>query len=92
MAQINYLPTKQKQTQTQRLVDAEGKEGESGTASEFGVSRGKLTHLEWTNNKGLLYSAGNHVQSLGMGQDGRLLEKRNVHVRTTGSPYAGQRS
>ena len=30
---------------------------------EFGVGRCKLLHLEWINNKVLLYSTGNYVQS-----------------------------
>ena len=40
-----------------RLVVAKGMG--RGMDWEFGVSRCKLLHLEWTNNKVLLYSTGN---------------------------------
>ena len=53
---------------------------------EFGVSRYKLLHLEWISNEVLLYSTGNYIQSLGIDQDGRLYEKKNVHICMTGSP------
>ena len=29
---------------------------------EFGISRGKLSYIEWINNKVLLYSTGNYIQ------------------------------
>jgi len=29
---------------------------------EFGVSRCKLLHIEWINNKALLYSTGNYLE------------------------------
>ena len=49
-----------------RLVVAKEEEGRSGMDWEFGVSRGKLLHLEWINSKVLLYSTGNYIQSPGM--------------------------
>ena len=42
-----------------------------GMDGEFGVGRCKLLHLEWISNAVLLYSTGNHVQSLGLEHDGR---------------------
>ena len=33
---------------------------------EFGVSRCKLLHLEWINNKILIYSTGNYIQYPGI--------------------------
>ena len=52
-------------------------EGEgSGMDGEFGVGRCKLLHLEWMGNEVLLYSTGNCVQSLGIGNDGRQYEKK----------------
>ena len=36
---------------------------------EFGVSRYKLLHLEWRNNKVLLYSTENYIQSPGIAHD-----------------------
>ena len=55
------LPTKQKRlTDTEhRLVVAKGTWGGGGKAWEPGISRCKLSHVEWTGNKAPLYSAGN---------------------------------
>ena len=39
-----------------RLVVAKGKSGGSWTDREFGVSRCKLLHFEWINNKVLIYN------------------------------------
>ena len=44
-----------------RLVVVKGKRGMNW---EFGVSKCKLLHLEWINNKAILYSIGNYIQSL----------------------------
>ena len=38
--------------------------GGRGIDWEFGVDRCKLLHLEWINNKVLLYSTGNYIQYL----------------------------
>ena len=58
----------------ERFVVAKGgggvREGGSGMALEFGVSRCKLLHLEWISNKMLLYSTENYIQSLTMEHDG----------------------
>ena len=61
--------TKQKQTHRQR--ESGGRGLGSGMDREFGVSRCKLLHLEWTSSEVLLHSAGNHIQSLGIDHDGR---------------------
>ena len=53
-----------------RLVVAKGEGGGSGMDEEFGVSRYKLLHLEWTSNEVLLYSTGNYIQSLVIEHDG----------------------
>ena len=45
-----------------RLEVAKGEWGGRGMDWEFGVSRCKLLHLEWINNKVLLYSTGNYIQ------------------------------
>ena len=39
-----------------------GKEGGGGMDWEFGISRCKLLHVEWINNKVLLYSTANDIQ------------------------------
>ena len=62
-----------------------GNGGGSGMNREFGVSRCKLLHLEWIRNEVLLYSTGNHIQSLVIEHDGRKYEKENVYVYMTGS-------
>ena len=45
---------------------------------EFGVARCKLLHLEWINNRVLLYSTGNYqyIQSSGINHNGKDIEKR----------------
>ena len=45
--------------------------GGSGVDWEFGVSRCKLSHLQWISNEVQLYSIGNYIQSLVMEHDGR---------------------
>ena len=54
-----------------RLVIAKWEEGRYGMDGEFGVSRGKLLHLEWISNEVLPYSTGNYIQALGIDHDGR---------------------
>ena len=44
--------------------------GGSGLDWEFGVSRGKLLHLEWISNELLLCSTGNYIPYAGMEHDG----------------------
>ena len=41
----------------------------------FGVGRCKLLHLEWINNKVLLYSTGNYVQYPVMNHSGKEYKK-----------------
>ena len=43
---------------------AKGEWRRSGMDWEFEVGRCKLLHLEWINNKVLLYSTENYIQSL----------------------------
>ena len=50
--------------------------GGTGTDWEFGVSGCKLLHLEWIDNKVLLYSTGNYIQSSGIDHDGKQYKKR----------------
>ena len=57
MTQMN-LCAKQRLTES-RLVVAKEK-GVGGIEEEFGVSRCKLLHKEWINNKMLLYPVINH--------------------------------
>ena len=48
-----------------------GQAEDNGIDREFGVDRCELLHLEQKNNGALLYSTGNHVQSLRLECDGR---------------------
>ena len=43
---------------------------------EFGVGRCKLIHLEWINNKVLMYSTGNYIQSPVINHNGKKYKKR----------------
>ena len=71
MTQIN-LSTEKKQTHGhgEQTCDCQGERGTSRMDWEFGVTRCKLSYLEWINNEVLLYSTGNYIQSLVMEHDG----------------------
>ena len=47
---------------------------------EFGVSRCKLLHIEWTDNKILLYSTGNYIQCPGINHNGKEYEKEYIYM------------
>ena len=44
------------------LVACQGQESRRGMVCEFGVSRCKLQHIKWINNKVLLCSTKNYIQ------------------------------
>ena len=50
--------------------------GGRGRDWEFAVGRCKLLHLEWINNKVLLYSTGNYIQYPVINHNGKEYEKR----------------
>ena len=81
MARI-ILPMKQKQIHRHREktcgCQGGGKGGEM--AREFGVGRCKLLDLELRSNEVLLHSTGNCTQGLGIEQDGRQYEKKNIRL------------
>ena len=52
-----------------RLAVAKG--GRSRMDGEFGIHRCKLLYLECIDNKVLLYSIGNYIQSLGIDHGGK---------------------
>ena len=59
------LSTTQRQTHRHRdqTCGCQGRGGGGeGMDCEFGISRCKLLHIEWINNKVLLYSTGNYIQ------------------------------
>ena len=50
---------------------------------EFGVGRCKLLHLEWINDKVLLYSTGDYIQSLGINHKRKTIcfkKKKCIYV------------
>ena len=55
-----------------RLVVAKGE-----LVWEFGISRCKLSYIEWINNKVLLYSTGNYIQYPVINHNGK--EKKKHH-------------
>ena len=72
MAQMNPSTEKKKtHRHREQTCGCQREGGKSRMDGEFRVSRYKLSHLEWINNKVLLYSTGNYIQSLGIDQDGR---------------------
>ena len=69
---LTYLQNRNRLTDIEnRLVVAKGMGRRSGMDGEFRVGRWKLLHLEWINNKVLLYSTGNYIQPLGIDHSGR---------------------
>ena len=59
---------------------AKGEGGERRMDWEFGITECKLLHLEWINNKDLLYNIKNYIQSPGIDHDGKEYTKECVSV------------
>ena len=60
------------------VAKEEGVEG--GLDWEFGISRCKLLHREWINNKVLLYSTGNYIQHPIINHNGKEYEKECIYM------------
>ena len=73
MTQMN-LSTKQKQTHRHREQTC-GCQG-GGEVGEFGIGRCKLLHLEWINNKVLMYSTGNYIKYPVINHNGKEYKRR----------------
>ena len=71
-----HLSTEQKQTHQHRELTF-GCQG-GGKDWECGISRCRLLHIGWINNKVLLYSTGNYIQYLMINHNGKEYEKKNV--------------
>ena len=54
--------------------------GMGGMDEEFGISRGKLLHPRWINNKVLLDSTGNYIQHSTINHNGKEYGKQYIHV------------
>ena len=76
MTQIN-LSTKQKQMHRHREQTCCRR---GGMDWEFGISRCKLLHRGWINNKVLLYSTGNYMQSPGINRNGKEYKKECIYM------------
>ena len=75
MTQMN-LAVKQKQTHRHREQTCGCQAcGGIGIDCKFGLSRCKLLHIGWINNKILLYGTGNHIQYPGINHNGKEYEK-----------------
>ena len=53
------------------LVAAKGVEVDGGKDWEVGISRCKLSYIEWINSKGLLHSTGDYIQYPLMNHNGK---------------------
>ena len=47
---------------------------------EFGISRCKLLHIEWINQKALLYNLGSYIQQPVISHNGKEYEKEYVCI------------
>ena len=47
---------------------------------EFEVIRRKLLHIEWMDNKVLLYSTGNYIQCPGINHNGKEYKKECIYM------------
>ena len=57
-----------------------GRGGGVGMEWEFGVSRCKLSYIEWINNKVLLYSTGNYIQYPVINHNGKDYGRERIYV------------
>ena len=71
-----HLSTEQKQTHQHRELTFGCQGGRKDW--ECGISRCRLLHIGWINNKVLLYSTGNYIQYLMINHNGKEYEKKNV--------------
>ena len=58
-----------------------GGRGEGGIDCEFGVSICKLLHIEWINNKVLLYRTGNYTQYPMINHTGKEYDKEYIYIK-----------
>ena len=59
-----YIPNRNRPTDMENRLVIKRDGGESGVDVKFGVGRCKFLQLECIGNEVLMYSTGNHVQSL----------------------------
>ena len=90
----NDLSTKQKECfflQMQRTdVVAKGESRGGRMDQEFGVGRYKLLYVWWIDNKILLYSRGNYIQSPGTNYNGKEYKKGCIYYITESLCYTSE--
>ena len=77
MTQMN-VSMQEKQTHRQKQTC--GCRGRGGMDWEFRMSRHKLSHREWINNKVLLYSTRNYIQYPVINHNGKEYEKQCIYM------------
>ena len=75
MTQMNICKRKRLRDVQVRPEVAKGRRGGRGMHWEFEIRRCKLLHIEWINNKVLLYSTGNYFQYPVINHNGKECEK-----------------
>ena len=61
---------------------AKAEEGGGGIDWKFGISRCKILHIGWINNKVLLCSTGNYFQYVVVNHNGKEYEKKSMYIYT----------
>ena len=77
------LSTKQKQNHGHREQTCGCQRGAGAGREiewEFGVSKCKLLHLEWINNKVLMYSTGNCIQYPVINHNGKEYDQECIYM------------
>ena len=59
---------------------AKAEVGEGGMDWEFGISRCKLSYIEWISDKVLLYNTGNYIQCPVINHNGKEYEKDYIYI------------
>ena len=75
-----YETEKDSQTYRTDLWLPRGRESRGGMEWEFGISGCKLLHIEWINNKVLLYSTGHYIQYPVINHNGKEYEKECMYM------------
>ena len=78
-----------KQKSENRLVIAQ--EAGGGMDWESGISRCKISHTEWINNRILLYSTENYIQYFVISHNGKKIKKK-VYIYASLSHFAVQQT
>ena len=75
---LTYMQKRNRLRDREQTCSCQGGTG-GGMDCEFGISRCKVLHIEWINNKVLLHSTRNSIQYSVINQNGKNM-KKNVHM------------